>query len=328
MSDRTSAQPDWLSDYQALTEGLGFVELDRTQIELSGGDRASFLHNLCTNEIKKLQPGEGCEAFITSVQGKTLGHGFIFVGPESIVIDTVAGQSETLLKHLDHYLVCERVELADRTSDWYELLLAGPQAEELVSQLWQVELAKRRLAHTTLEAAGRTIRVRRVDMTPDGGFLIAVDRGDAEWLKNVLVEAGARPCAAEAFEAARIEERTPLFGQDFDDKNLPQELGRDNQAISFIKGCYLGQETVARLDALGHVNKTLVGLKVGGSEIPPVGSELRTGDLVVGQVTSAAYSPRLEAPLALGFVRQAHGQAGTVLSTSAGEAEVVELPAA
>jgi folate-binding Fe-S cluster repair protein YgfZ len=110
-------QPSWLSDYETLTQRVGFVHLDRTQIELSGKDRASFLHNLSTNEIKKLAAGAGCEAFITSVHGKTLGHGFIFAEPEALVLDTVAGQSETLLKHLDHYLVCEQVVLADRSHE-------------------------------------------------------------------------------------------------------------------------------------------------------------------------------------------------------------------
>jgi tRNA-modifying protein YgfZ len=319
-------QPSWLPDYEALTQHAGFVPLDRTQIELSGKDRASFLHNLSTNEVKKLAAGAGCEAFITSVQGKTLGHGFIFAEPEALVLDTVAGQSETLLKHLDHYLVCEQVVLADRSQEWFELLLAGADAEAIVARLWQVTLPELRLSHATVPAEGRTVRVRRVDMTPGSCFLVNVSRDDAEWLKSLLSDAGVRACAAPALEAARIEQGTPYFGQDLGDKNLPQELGRDNQAISFIKGCYLGQETVARLDALGHVNKSLVGVRFAATTVPEVGSELRSGDQVVGQVTSATYSPQLGAPLALAYVRAGHNQAGTRLSSVAGEAEVVGLP--
>ncbi len=319
-------QPSWLSDYEALTERTGFVPLDRTQIEISGPDRASFLHNLSTNEIKKLAVGAGCEAFITSVQGKTLGHGFIFAEPEALVLDTVAGQSETLLKHLDHYLVCEQVVLADRSQEWFELLLAGPDAEPLLERLWKVTLPATRLSHTTVQADGRTVRVRRVDMTPGGGFVINVARADAEWLESQLTNADTIACDPAALEAARIEQGTPFFGEDLGDMNLPQELGRDNQAISFIKGCYLGQETVARLDALGHVNKSLVGVRYGGTEIPEAGSELRSGDRVVGQVTSASYSPRLGSPLALAYLRAGHSQAGTSLSTPLGDAEVIALP--
>ncbi len=319
-------QPAWLSDYETLTKRSGFVPVDRTQIELSGKDRASFLHNLSTNEIKKLAEGAGCEAFITSVQGKTLGHGFIFAEPEVLVLDTVGGQSGPLLKHLDHYLVCEQVVLADRSQEWFELLLAGPDAEPLIERLWNVALPATRLSHAIAQVEGRIVRVRRVDMTPGGGFLINVARDDTEWLKSLLTEAGARACTPQALEAARIEQGMPHFGQDLTDKNLPQELGRDNQAISFIKGCYLGQETVARIDALGHVNKSLVGVRFAGSAVPDIGSELRSGDQVVGNVTSATYSPRLGAPLALAYLRAGHNRVGTRLSSPLGDAELVALP--
>src|SRR5205814_560451 len=117
----------------------------------------------------------------------------------------------------------------------------------------------------------------------------------------------------EALEMVRIEAGTPFFGQDITDKNLPQELGRDALAISFTKGCYLGQETVARIDALGHVNQTLRGLRFAGLEIPQAGADLSTPDKpdkAVAHVTSAAFSPRLAAPLALGYVRRGYEAPG------------------
>ncbi len=326
MTTAPASQPAWLSDYQALTQSVGFVPLGRTQIELSGKDRGAFLHNLCTNEIKKLVVGSGCEAFITSVQGKTLGHVLVFAEPDSLILDTVGGQSETLLKHLDHYLVCENVVLADRTEDWFELLLSGPNAEPILSEQWHVALPTSRLAHVSINVDRRPIHIRRIDMTAGGGFLISVAQNDSDWLKLQLKEAGAIECATAAFEAARIEHGTPLFGHDISDKNLPQELARDDQAISFVKGCYLGQETVARIDALGHVNRLLVGIRFAGKRIPEVGAELRVGDQVVGEITSATYSPRLSAPLGLGFVRQAHARPATRLASMNGDAEIIALP--
>ena len=100
---------EWLAEYQAIVSGAGLVDLGpRTQIEVRGEDRASWLHNLTTNEVRKQSPGSGCEAFLTTVQGKTLAHVLLFAGPDSIVLDTVGGQAETILKHLDHYLITER----------------------------------------------------------------------------------------------------------------------------------------------------------------------------------------------------------------------------
>jgi folate-binding protein YgfZ len=133
-------------------------------------------------------------------------------------------------------------------------------------------------------------------------------------------------CDADAVEAARIEAGAPLFGRDITLENLPQEVGRDAQAISFTKGCYLGQETVARIDALGHVNKLLVGVKFAGDQLPAARTPLRAGGKSAGEVTSAAWSPRLGAVLALAYVKRLLAKPGTRLESDAGSAEVVALP--
>jgi folate-binding protein YgfZ len=143
-----------------------------------------------------------------------------------------------------------------------------------------------------------------------------------------LAAAGATPCDPDAFHAARIEWGFPLFGIDISDKNLPQEVARDALAISFVKGCYLGQETVARIDALGHVNKTLVGVRFDGHTVPATGLELSASGNKVGEVASATWSPRLKAPLALAYVRRGSNTPGTRPTSSAGNAEVVALPIA
>jgi hypothetical protein len=129
-----------------------------------------------------------------------------------------------------------------------------------------------------------------------------------------------------AFTAARVEAGVPLWGVDFDEQNFPQEVGRDRQAISFTKGCYLGQETVARIDALGHVNQRLVGVRFLGGDLPDPGAELSHAAKKVGRVTSAALSPRLNAPLALAMVRREANAVGTRLDSPVGPCEVVPLP--
>ncbi len=118
----------------------------------------------------------------------------------------------------------------------------------------------------------------------------------------------------------------PRYGVDFNEENLPQEVGRDDQAISFTKGCYLGQETVARIDALGQVNQRLVGVRFFGSDVPAGGTGLTREDRFVGLVTSAALSPKLDAPLALAMVRREANAPGTRLVSAVGECEVVSLP--
>src|SRR5215212_8473646 len=125
----SAAQPEWRAEYEAARAGAAYFDLsDWTQIELRGDDRAKFLHNLCTNDIKGLAPGAGCEAFLLNVQGKILFHVLVFSEPEALLLFTVPGEAERLLAHLDRYLIREQVTLYDRAADWTSLLMSGPKA--------------------------------------------------------------------------------------------------------------------------------------------------------------------------------------------------------
>jgi folate-binding protein YgfZ len=320
---------DARGEYDALTAAVGVVDFSRrTQIELAGADRQTFLHNLCTNEVKRLVVGSGCEAFLCNAQGHTLALVNIFCGPETLVVETVPGEEAKLLAHLDRYLIREKVELRGRSDDWAELLLAGPGAAELL-QKDSIAPPAKLFDHIVGTIAGVDVALRRVDITQPGGYLISCVRSAVGSVWKSLADAGARPCGAESLEMARIEAGTPEFGRDLSDANLPQELSRDARAISFTKGCYIGQETVARLDALGHVNRTLCGVRFAAGEIPLVGTEFHgEAGKALGQVTSAAFSPRLGAPLALAYVRRGSNNAGALLESSLGSAEVVTLPIA
>lgn len=313
--------------YAALTEQAGVVDFsDRTQVELRGADRASFLHNLTTNEIRKLASGAGCEAFLLDKNGKILAYVYVFAGAESLVVETVAGQGPFLVEHLDRYLIREKVELVDRSAEWSELYLAGPRAVEVLARCGVSDPPTARLACTETTLAGTPLMLRRVDFTQPGGYLLAFPRESADQISHALFAAGAIQSEGASFDTARIEAGTPLFGRDITHENLPQELARDAQAISFVKGCYLGQETVARIDALGHVNRTLVGLRFAGNEIPEPGTTISDSTREVGRVTSSTFSPRSGAPLALGYIRRGNNTVGTRLSSPCGEVEVVALP--
>lgn len=307
-----------LAQYSALVSSTGFADLSsRTQIEFTGADRASFLHNLCTNEVKKLPVGEACEAFITNVQGRTIGHGYIFCRPEALVFSTVPGQGEFLLAHFEKYHIREKVEIRDRTSEWGELLLFTSLAAAIETRSVSEAPSPTRSASEALF---------RIPFLGSDSCFLSAPLGDIPLFIAALRTSGGMECSPEAVEMARLEAGTPLFGRDITDKNLPQEVARDQQAISFTKGCYLGQETVARLDALGHVNQLLCGVHFRGDIIPTAGTELRSGERVVGHVTSADWSVRLAAPLALAYVRREQAAVGTLLSSPSGESQVISLP--
>lgn len=314
------------TEYQALTESVGLADVsDRAYVELDGADRVKFLHNLCSNDVLRLAPGQGCEAYLLNAKGKVVGHVFVYCSQDTLVLDSSSGQAEKLVAHLDRYIIREKVTLADRTAEFAQLLLAGPHAVALLEQRGCAP-PQDLLAHGKAEIAGQPVFLRRSGLTGPQAFSVicAADQKDA--VAHALQDAGAVPCGAAAVTAARIEAGLPLYGTDITDDQLPQEVDRNDRAISFTKGCYLGQETVARIDALGHVNRTLVGLRFSGDHVPEPACELHGGETVVGRVTSAAWSPAPGGAVALGYVRQGHNRPGQRLTSPAGEAEVVALP--
>lgn len=316
-------KPETLASHDALFSGAALAELGRDEFALAGRDRASFLHNFCTADVKALAPGQGCEAFFCNLQGKVLGHGYIFCREEALAVDTAAGEAEPLITHLDRYLIREDVQLVDRSANVRKLLLAGKRAADVLQSLSGENSPAERCGHADVEIGGVRASVRRIDYTGPDCYFLVCEAERLDDLRTALLAAGATMCDAEAVEIARVEAGTPVYGRDISDRNLPQELSRDKQAISFTKGCYLGQETVARIDALGHVNRYLVGVKFRGDAVPQSGAELTSDDKPAGEVTSAVWSPRLDAPLALAYVRREFSQPGTHLQSAFGECEVI-----
>ena len=293
--------------YLALRDGRGFVELvDWSSVTVTGADRQTFLHNFCTNDIRRLVPGQSCEAFFTSVKGKILGHGLVSCREDELVIVTVPGQGPSLVAHLDRYVIREDVAVRDSTAERSYLLLSDSGLMD------EVLLA---LPQMSWDLIGR----------PTSG-LVEVPTSELPALRKALLEQRATECDLAAFDTLRIEAGMPLFGVDFNTDNLPQEVGRDKLAISFTKGCYLGQETVARIDALGHVNQQVGGVEFAGTEVPRSGMELTRAGHVAGHVTSATFSPRLNAPLALAMLRRDAHSPGSELESVAGGGRVILLP--
>ena len=315
-----------MTDDAILSHGCALVPLpDRTHIEMVGSDRALLLHNLCTNDIKRLQPGQGCEAFLTDVRGKTIGHVLAFAGSASLALESVPGQSNTLMAHLDKYLITEDVQLVDQTDTRTEIALFGARSEQVLKEV-KLDAPSNRYDHHDCMLQGHFLSLRRVAMTIEPCFLLQSTIAGIQAASELLEAAGAKSVAPELFEVARIEFGWPKFGKDFTADNFPQEVDRDSSAISFTKGCYLGQETVARIDALGHVNRQLVGLQLGTNQVPAERTTLTVDEKEVGMITSAVFSRRLSAPLAIGFVRAEHATLGTHVKCVDTTAKVVGLP--
>jgi folate-binding protein YgfZ len=292
----------------ATTHAAVFAMRDWTTLRISGADRASFLHNMCTNDIRGLPVGGQCEAFVTDVKGKIVGHVFVMAEPEQLLLLTVPGQAERLISHLERYIIREDVQLTDETAAYNWGLEVGPVIARRLGEYPPVGRDKK-----------FNVLVASCDQIWPRGRWWGSERfqGDPFAFTKLADE--------QVWHALRIESGWPLFGVDFDGTNLPQEVGRDAQAISFRKGCYLGQETIARLDALGHVNKQITTVRLSDRAEP--GDELTAEGESVGRLTSVAYSPKLQAWLALALVRRGHNAAGSQLICAELDAVVVPTPA-
>lgn len=288
--------------YQLLeTSGLYFCDWQHQQFQVTGGDRAQFLHNMCTADILKLEHGQACEAFFTNVKGHVLGHGWIQSREDSHVVQLFENDAAPLLAHLDRYIIREDVQLnAQATST---ALVVGP---------------------TDKPSLASAEHIASFGLLTKTAWLVETSQSQAD-IQAELDSLGYQQGDVQLWNTLRIEAGWPLAGIDFRDSTLPQELNRDARAISFSKGCYLGQETVARLDALGHVNKSLVGLLFAQPDVPPVGLGLLHEDKPVGQVTSVGWSPAHQAPLGLAMVRRPANAVGTRLSSESGEATVIDF---
>jgi len=313
--------------YAALTEGWGFVALrDWSTVVMRGTDCVEFLHNMCTNDLRSLEPGNGCEAFCTDVSGKIVAHLFVLIYPDRVELLAVPGQAKRIIEHLDRYVIREDVQLADETGQTVWVLVAGSQAAERLQSLFSGEMPvrARQWQLWSGELAQHCCEAVYAELTGPEDVLLKIDALKWPAVQSALKEAGATACDEEVYHVLRVESGRPLFGVDFDGSNLAQEAARDRQAISFTKGCYLGQETVARIDALGHVNKRLGSVKFVDREVPSQGAELRdAAGKPAGCVTSVCWSPRLKGPLALAMLRRGCNAPGDLLQSEFGAAEVL-----
>src|SRR5262245_22179168 len=327
------------SDYQnALTSAAFFDRSSRGKIEVSGKDAPSFLHNLCTNDILNLPLGAGCEAFFCTIRAKVVAHTLIYhvrlgSGQNAFWIDTVAGGNEKLAAHLNRYIIAEQVEIADHTAEFHQVHLAGPNAKAVLARALADEVPDLE-QHMHMERTfGASVHshIRRKDTLGLPGFDIVCLKSLAEGLSRMLTDSGANPAGAEAYELLRVEAGTPEYGKDIDEDRFAFDVGRTSRAISYNKGCYLGQEPIVMArDRAGHAPRTLLGLKLAGNDASPARAKVFHSGEEVGFVTTSVFSPRLGRAIALGYLRYGHQTPGMAVEVemAAGRvpAEVSPLP--
>ena len=255
------------------------------------------------------EPGAGSELFVLNVKGKILCFGYVLVDAEHFILLIPEGHSDNLITHLDRYIIREDVSLSKSSSPVRLFRPSDSDSQFSDSSGYLDYLPVSSDVPFAVVNSGLTAEQDLVALIGDEDLARAEDWFQSREISNA---------PAEVFELARIQQGTPIFGRDITEENLPQEIQRDELAISFTKGCYLGQETVARIDALGRVNKFLVSVNIEGQELPDVGSELfDDDDSSIGKLTSVAISPRTETDLSivgLAIVKRKFAAPGTVLT--------------
>jgi folate-binding protein YgfZ len=306
------------SEYQAVTHGCGLLDRsERGKLALTGADAKTFLQGQVSNDVVSLQPGSGCYAAFLTPKGKMLGDVRILDAGEELLLDTERVALQELFNMIRRFSVGYTLELHKRTLQRGLLSLLGPDAAGVAgaAQLGEVEDS-----HRLIEVDGIAARAIRTDT----GIDLLCDAEDTAALTAALTARGAEPVSETVADCVRVERGRPRYGIDLDDSVIPQEAGLNHRAVSFTKGCYVGQETVARLFYRGKPNRELRGLRL--SAPASTGDEIVFAGKVVGRLASVAESPAL-GPIALALVRrEAPPGSDVVVGPDQIDAAVVELP--
>ena len=299
------------------------------KVTVTGRDRAAFLQGMLSNDVKALQPGEGCPAAFLDAHGKVIALLVAYALEDRILLELPAGSTEKFLHGIDKFLISEKAYFEAADEEYAILSIQGPDAEKILSGSSGATLDLAPYAHAEVSIAGAPVRVMRRSDAATPGFHCWTAPPHAGTLWKALTEAGAVPVGAEALEVLRIEAGIPSYGRDADESVILPETRLD-ALVSYTKGCYIGQETVARVKYRGHVNRGLSGLVLEGDRVPGHGDVILAEDKEVGRVTSAVRSIALAKPIALGYIRREHFEPGAAVSVRMGESlvpgRVAELP--
>jgi aminomethyltransferase len=269
--------------YQALRHGAAWLDLSaRGRIVARGRDRARFLHNVTSNEVRKMTPGASCYAFLLTPQGRIMADLYLISRPDDFLIDTEPDLREKVRAQILKYRVADQIELDDITETTAAIGVEGPNAPDI-------------------SPAPGDWQVAPISLTGQPGYRVYCSSDAMPAIVQSLEAAGAVRATSEDARLVRIENGKPRYGEDILETSLPQETDQMH-AVSYTKGCYIGQEIVERIRARGHVHRRLVRLEMEGTEPPDPGRHTIGGR--EADVTSAVYSPEFGKVIALGYVKE------------------------
>lgn len=310
-------------EYDAVRQHAGVIDLSsRGRIHVSGSEAVMFLNGLITNDMKTLEESHWMPAVFPTVQGRLIASVRIIRqrdvnGSPSFLIDTEANTHDQVMKTIARFTMAGDFHVTDLRSTAALFSVQGPAAQSLIVAVLHDGLTS--LAHdgvSEIEWLGRSVTAIRSTHTAEDGFDLIVDKAGAETMWEALLTGGARPVGHDALEVLRIEAGIPRYGHDMDESNVVVETNLDD-AISYTKGCYIGQEIIARIKYRGHVAKKLSGLLFNGDVTVTEGATIKSLEgKDIGRVTSATYSPTMKQTIALGYVRYEYLAAGTHVTVS------------
>lgn len=314
-------------------EDVGLFDMaHRGLLEVRGADRVRWLDGMISGDVEALERsalGAGCYAVLLTNRGAIIADLHVARFEERYLLESLRSELPRIVETLERYVIADDVVLADRSVEFDSLGLEGPGAPAVLEMATNgkiVALEPEQWAESTI--GGRDVLVAGFGFSGEPGFQIRMKPGDREAVEEALAAATKGDDLVrgdfEALEILRIEAGLPALGSELDEEVLPPEA-RLERAISTSKGCYVGQEIVARLRARGQVNHLLVGMRLESPALPVVGTELKAEGRVTGEVTSVALSPT-EGPIALGFVRREHAETGTQVEFEGGRASIAALP--
>jgi folate-binding protein YgfZ len=320
------------SDYSAVrNDGAGLIDLSaRGRILISGSEAVPFLNGLITNDMKTLEPNTWMPAAFPNVQGRLLAAVRVIHREDGFLIDTESATRDTVVKLLERFTLAGDFRLADLTPDTALLSIQGAQAPEIMAAIFGETVANLgRDKVASVDWQGKQVTVIRATHTAEDGFDLFVNSTEAETL-DAFIKAGAQSVGNDTIETLRIEAGIARYGIDMDETNVVTETNLDD-AVSFTKGCYLGQEIIARIKYRGHVAKKLAGMIFESEASLESGAKIfSVDDKEIGRVTSFTFSPRLNRTIALGYVKYDYLEPGTSVtidySGTKYSAVVAELP--
>ncbi|MDQ6632066.1 MAG: aminomethyltransferase family protein [Verrucomicrobiota bacterium] len=329
---------DALAEHAALEESAGILDLSfRSRLCLTGADRQKFLNGQVTNNVKDLKLGEGCYAALITAKGKMQSDLNIYCLENELLLDFEPGLSEIVSQRLEKFIIADDTQIVEVSPHYGLLSIQGPKAAAVLENLalgFSLPQKLMNFSSEKNETLGELYLMHH-SRTHQSGFDFFVPTPALGAVADKLIAAakkiGGRPCGWQSLEMARIEAGLPRFGADMDETNLPPEAGLE-RAVSYTKGCYIGQEVIARIRTYGQVAKALRGLRLANDlkVLPRKGDKIFLGEKEIGYITSAVASPTFRANIALGYVRREANKIGIELKlrTTEGESSVrtVELP--